>query len=189
MKPLWLAAALVLTAPVAQADQYTDVMRDYARDHVMFWLHDPALIGAIRQQNMRTSHLAQSEIDELDRRWRQEVGQSTRPTVDPVLGNSASDFLRARVAASGGIMTEVFVMDGRGLNVAASEATSDYWQGDEAKFTESFGQGPAAIHIGDIEYDESTQTYQGQVSLSIADPDTGTVIGAVTVGLNAEQLF
>ena len=80
-------------------------------------------------------------------------------------------------------------MDGRGLNVAASDATSDYWQGDEEKFTETYGKGAGGILVGDIEYDESTQTYQGQVSLAIADPETGAVIGAVTVGLNAEKLF
>ncbi len=39
-------------------------------------------------------------------------------------------------------MTEVFVMDARGLNVAASDVTSDYWQGDEEKFSETFPKGP-----------------------------------------------
>lgn len=189
MKSLWLAVPVALTATLSQADQYRDVMTTYARDNVMSWVQDPTVISAIRMQNMRTGHLAQSDIDELDRLWRQEVGQPTRPTVDPVLNNAAADFLRARVTASDGFMTEVFVMDSRGLNVAASDATSDYWQGDEAKFTESFGKGADAIHIGDIEFDESSQTYQGQVSVSIADPETGAVIGAVTIGLNAEMLF
>ena len=79
-------------------------------------------------------------------------------------------------------------MDQRGLNVAASHATSDYWQGDEAKFTQSFGLGAGAIHCGDIEFDESSQTYQGQVSVSIVDPETQAVIGAITFGLNADAL-
>ncbi|WP_375173407.1 hypothetical protein [Pseudooceanicola sp.] len=189
MKPLCLAAMLAATATMSQADQYAEVMTEYARDHILTWLQDPTLISAIRLQNLRTGHLAQSEIEDLDRRWQQEVGQPVRPTVDPVVGNAAADFLRARIAGSSGTMTEIFIMDGRGLNVAASDPTSDYWQGDEAKFTETYGQGPQAMHIGDIEYDESTQTYQGQVSVAIADPDTGAVIGAVTVGLDAEQLF
>ena len=189
MKPIWLAAALLCAANLAHADQYTDVMANYAKDHIMGWATDPALISAVRLQNMRHSGLNQAAIDEMDRKWRQEVGLSDRPTVDPVLSNAASDNLRGRVAASDGVVTEVFLMDNKGLNVAASEPTSDYWQGDEAKFTETFGKGPSAVHIGDIEYDESTQTYQGQVSISVTDPETGTVIGAMTVGLNAEKLF
>jgi hypothetical protein len=80
-------------------------------------------------------------------------------------------------------------MDARGLNVAASTPTSDYWQGDEAKFTDTYSQGPGAIHVGDVEFDESTQSYQGQVSIVVVDPDTGNPIGAITVGLNAEALM
>lgn len=79
-------------------------------------------------------------------------------------------------------------MDARGLNVAASVATSDMWQGDEAKFQETFPFGPDAVHFSEIEYDESTQVYQGQISLSLKDPETGDVIGAITVGVDAKEL-
>ena len=106
-----------------------------------------------------------------------------------MLNNPTSDFLRRHVEGSDGIMTEVFLMDGRGLNVAASDTTSDYWQGDEEKFSETYGLGAGSIHVSDIEYDDSTQTYQGQVSITIVDPASGEVIGAATVGLNAEMLF
>lgn len=80
-------------------------------------------------------------------------------------------------------------MDAHGLNVAASGTTSDYWQGDEAKFTETYSRGAGAIHVGDVEFDESASGYLGQVSAPIVDPATNTVIGAITVGLNAEMLF
>jgi hypothetical protein len=189
MKPIHLAAIFVVSATMCQADQYTETMTRYAHENVLTWVQDPALINAIRTQNLRTGSLEQAQIDEMDRLWRGEVGMADRPTVDPVLKHPASDYLRGRVAASEGIITEAFVMDQRGLNVAASDATSDYWQGDEAKFTETYGKGPSSIHISDIEFDESTQTYQGQLSVAITDPDTGAVIGAITVGLNAEMLF
>lgn len=181
--------AIGLCASAAQADQYTDVMTAYAKDTASAWAADPVLIDAIRTQNARTAGLNQAQIDELDRQWRQEVGMSDRPIVDPVLFNPVSDHLRSLVSGSGGAVTEVFIMDNKGLNVAASDATSDYWQGDEAKFTETYSQGPDALHISDIEFDESTQTYQGQISLPISDPENGVVIGAITIGLNAESLF
>jgi hypothetical protein len=84
--------------------------------------------------------------------------------------------------------TEIFVMDGRGLNVGQSDVTPDYWQGDEAKWQKTYLEGPGAIHIGDIEMDESTQQFQAQVSVSVVDPASGTVIGAVTVGVNVDAL-
>ena len=77
-------------------------------------------------------------------------------------------------------------MDAQGLNVAQSDVTSDYWQGDEAKWQETYNTGN--VHIGDVELDESTQTYQAQVSLPIFDPESNAVIGAATFGVNLELL-
>mgnify|MGYP001089119550 CR=1 FL=1 len=66
--------------------------------------------------------------------------------------------------------------------------TSDYWQGDEDKFSKSFGVGADAIFIGDIEQDESTQTYQSQVSITVTDPATGAPIGSITAGIDVGKL-
>ena len=87
------------------------------------------------------------------------------------------------------MITEVIVMDAKGLNVAASGATSDYWQGDEAKYQETYPKGPGAVHFGEVEFDESSQTYQAQISITVTDPDTGRPIGAMTVGVDAEVLL
>jgi hypothetical protein len=184
-----IALAATFASSTAQADQYADVMQNYARENVLAMATSPVIIDAIRQQNQTTAAYAQPQIDALDRAWRDEVGRAERPTIDPVLGNAVSNFLRQQVAASGGVMTEAFAMDSVGLNVGTSSVTSDYWQGDEAKHAETYGAGPGAVHIGDIEFDDSTQSYQGQVSVAVVDPGTGSVIGALTVGLNAEMLF
>jgi hypothetical protein len=101
----------------------------------------------------------------------------------------AADFLRGQVDASGGRITEVFIMDRHGLNVAASAMTSDMWQGDEAKFTETYSMGAGAVHFSEVELDESTQRYQAQISVTIVDPSSGEPIGAMTVGVDAEALL
>ena len=63
--------------------------------------------------------------------------------------------------------SEIFVMDNQGANVAMSDKTSDYWQGDESKFTESYKNGKGGLHIGDVEFDDSSQSYLVQISISI----------------------
>jgi hypothetical protein len=185
--PAALAAALA-AAPAA-ADDFGPAIQSYLETEIAPWAGDPRLAEAVLAQNASTAGYTQDDIDRLDQDWRAEVGTADSALIRGVLDHPASAFLRERVEASAGAITEVFVMDARGLNVAASGLTSDYWQGDEAKFTETFPVGPGAIHISEIEFDESTQTYQAQVSLPIADPATGTVIGAMTVGLNADRLF
>lgn len=105
------------------------------------------------------------------------------------MGRDLSAFLSDQVAASGGRINEIFVMDALGLNVAASDVTSDYWQGDEDKYTKTFGVGSGAMFVDAIEFDESAQSYQGQISISLTDPASGQVVGAMTIGLNAEAFF
>lgn len=188
MKVLPGVLVLAISAGAAAANDFEPSMRGYVEKQVLGWIADPVLVEAIRRQNAEMVGVTEARIAELDSQWRSEIGQQVRPTIEPVIGNSASDFLRLQVAASAGVISEVFVMDRVGLNVAASDTTSDYWQGDEAKFTESFGHG-GALFIDEVEFDESTQSYLGQVSVEITDPDTGQAIGAVTVGLNAEMLF
>ena len=78
-------------------------------------------------------------------------------------------------------------MDAKGLNVGQSDVTSDYWQGDEAKFQKSFGAGAGAVFVDEAEKDESTQMLQSQASMTIVD-ETGAPIGAITVGINLDKL-
>ena len=190
MKPLASTAILAaIIATPAAADQFTPLMRDYYETSISTWAQSDVLVQAIAEQNTRTTAYDQAMIDQLDQAWRSEVGASSTPTITPVIQNATADYLRRLVAESGGQITEIFVMDAHGLNVAASDITSDYWQGDEAKFSETHGAGPGAIHISDVELDESTQRYQGQLSVTITDPSSGTPIGAVTVGIDAESLM
>jgi len=124
----------------------------------------------------------------LDSQWRAEVGGASKPLIDATLATDASKWLAAVQEESAGLFTEVFVMDAKGLNVAQSTVTSDYWQGDEDKFSLSFGAGADAVHLGEIEQDESTQTFQSQVSITVTDPATGAPIGAITAGVDLSKL-
>lgn len=189
MKFFVLAALpLALAVTAARAD-YVPAMQAYLDGSVRSWAADPVLIAAIEAANAERAAYDQAMIDQLDSAWQAEVGKADTPTITPILQNAAADFLRAQVAASGGRITEAFVMDARGLNVAASDVTSDMWQGDEEKFTETYAKGPDGVFFGEVELDDSTQTYQGQISFTIVDPATNAVIGAMTVGVDAETLM
>lgn len=179
-----VSAATIVTASQAAEWPHVRPVRVYAERTVSNWVNDEAVIAAVREQNDRHVGLTQGDIDALDQQWRAERGQSARPLIDEVLARPLSTLLARLQEDSDGIVTEIFVMDNRGLNVGQSQVTSDYWQGDEAKWQETFLAGPDAMLIGDIEYDESTRKWQSQLSLPIADPDSGALIGAITVGID-----
>ena len=181
------AAISILLAGQAMANEFTPALEELASSRIQAIASSPEIVSAIRAQNAEHAGLSQSDIDALDQKWRAEVGSDTTPTIDPVLNNAVAEMLRGIRDESAGLYTEIFVMDNVGLNVASSDTTSDFWQGDEAKWQQTYQAGPGATHISEVELDESTQTYQAQVSVAISD-DTGAVIGAVTFGVNLEHL-
>jgi hypothetical protein len=188
MKALTLVPFLIGFALPAMAIDATEGSKSYLHDHIAKWAQDPVLIDAIKAQNAANASINQAAIDALDLQWRAEVGKKDSALINGVMNNPAAAFLASQVQEAGGVITEAFIMDNHGLNVAASNTTSDYWQGDEDKFTKTYPMGADAVHIGDVEFDDSSQSYQVQISIPMVDPADGQVIGAMTVALNAESL-
>ncbi|QDO99573.1 hypothetical protein FNB15_00490 [Ferrovibrio terrae] len=189
MIALVLAAAMPLTfaAPASAQDKHVPKAQAWAEKTLREWMKDPVVIAAVKAQNVKHADLSQDKIDALDKQWRAETKASAKPLINEVMGNVLSAFLKKKEAEGKGLVTEIFVMDNKGLNVGQSDVTSDYWQGDEAKWQKTFSVGPTAVFVDKVDKDESTQKFQTQVSISIVDG--GAVIGAVTVGLDVEMLM
>ena len=100
------------------------------------------------------------------------------------MSGETAEYLREKFQRSGGAIVEIILVDAKGLNVAATKAPSDYWQGDEPKFQNSFGAGKDGVDTGALEFDDSIGNYSAQITLPIADPATNELIGAVTVGVS-----
>lgn len=175
---LFLMGATALAGNDLKAD-----LEAIAERTVRAWTQDTRVLSAVHAQNETSAGLRQTDIDSLDQSWRAQT-MSGGDMIDNVLTNSLSLHLRELQATGHGQFSEIFVMDIRGLNVGQSNVTSDYWQGDEEKWQVPFTTGKP--YLGEVEFDESTQTYQSQISLPIKDG--GSVIGVITVGVNLQEL-
>lgn len=140
------------------------------------------IISAIKAQNAAHASLDEAGIKKLDAQWKSEVSAGSKPLIDKVMGSAASAELKKIQAASGGKYVEIFVTDNKGLNVGQTGMTSDYWQGDEPKFTKVFPT--VGTYSEAPEFDESAQAFVGEVDGTIVDG--GTAIGAYTVKVKAE---
>lgn len=185
---LVLACSILFAHPSVADDSHVGPVKEYLTKNVASWLEQPEIVDAIKAQNAENAKLAQADIETLDKKWRAETEASDHPMIDATLAKPLSQFLKQKQEESGGVITEMFVMDAKGLNVGQSEMTSDYWQGDEAKFQKSFGAGADTVFVDEVEKDESTQTLQSQASMTIKDPATGEPIGAITIGVNIDKL-
>ena len=180
---------LYLIATPGQDGVYRVPLEAYARGELTKWLENPELIAALKAQNVAHAGLSEADVIALDQKWRAEAGNGGGELITRLMTHPVSEWLLAQQIGTAGFVTEVFVMDDKGLNVAQSAQTSDYWQGDEAKWQQTYSVGPDALHISDVEFDDSTGFYQSQASLSIKDPATGEVIGAITFGVNVQSLM
>ena len=181
-------AGFAMAAAAWAAGPHEVPIRQFAKSTVEDWIANPLVVAAIKKQNARHASLSQADINALDKKWRAETSRRSRPLIDRVLATKLSRFLMQAKKDQHGIVTEVFIMDNRGLNVGQSDVTSDYWQGDETKFKKTYLVGPDAMIVDEVELDESTQTFQSQLSMAITDPATGKVIGAITVGVDVEAV-
>jgi len=152
------------------------------------WAKHPTTIMTVRRWNERHEGITESDIKKLDRKWKEQRTEAVQPLIARIHGSPLSSFLLRKKADMGGRLFESFVMDRHGLTVGLSSVTSDYLQGDEAKFQESYGAGPDGIYFGPVEQKAETGHRTQQVSLTITDPKTSEPIGAITAEFNLDIL-
>lgn len=182
-----VGAGLLPATGYAEDAPSTDLIDNRIVDGIRGWLANPVVEMTVEAQNKRYAHLDEAAIDVLDKQWRAERKSDDQPLIAAVLSGPLSSYLTQIQAASGGLYTEIFVMDDKGLNVGQSSVTSDYWQGDEGKFQKTFPQGAEAVFVDEAELNDGTKTWRAQVNLTVVNGEKAP-IGAVTVEVNLTEL-
>jgi hypothetical protein len=174
-----LRAEDVTELPVIFADETISasgkaLLRRHAR-RIANWANAGALGEAVAAQNRQ--HRTLEKIQQIDAAW---TGGGDLDGLDrELLENDCANALGSFVTETTGFK-ESFVMDDLGALVCMTQRTSDYWQGDEAKWQRSFNEGRGALYIGEIAWDESADSMLVQISVPIMIDDSA--IGALTVG-------
>ncbi|WP_245944016.1 hypothetical protein [Acuticoccus kandeliae] len=179
---LWLGTGPALPQGLSGA-LVTDAIVADIRAH----LDTEIVLRSVANQNRARSGISPAEVERLDTQWRAELKSPAKPLIAATLANPLSNYLTRLQAHSLGLYCEIIVMDAYGLNVAQSNITSDYWQGDEAKWQRTYSVGPGTVFIDDAEWNDESKTWRAQVNLTIESPGEG-VIGAATFEINLTEL-
>jgi hypothetical protein len=105
--------------------------------------------------------------------------------MDSKLDNDPSTWLRGVKVASGGIITEIFVMVYKGLNVGQTNPTGDFMQGDEAKWQETYLVANDAVFVDTAEEEDGINLSQASLTIS---RNNGSRPGAVTIEIDVNAL-
>lgn len=185
------ASALALSGAVAAAEPASPDIQKLVTPEVIkemrTWIESDIVRVSIATQNKRLAKLDQSTIDTLDQQWVKERESEDKPLIAATLSNPLSVYLSRMQGRSLGLYAEIFIADQNGLNVGQSSITSDFWQGDEAKFQKTYDVGPDAVFIDEPEFDDEMKIWRGQVNFTVTDTE-GKSIGAATVELNLTEL-
>jgi hypothetical protein len=171
----------------AEAPNMNLVTNGVVKDIKAFLFQEIVLLS-VDNQNKKYAGMSQGAIDALDQQWKAETKAEDQPLISATLSNPLSSYLTRVQAHSKGLYTEMFVMDKNGLNVGQSNISSDFWQGDEAKFQKTFSVGPEVVFIDEPELDEELGLWLVQISFSIKDPKINAAMGAATIELNLTEL-
>lgn len=143
------------------------------------------------EQGPRVENL--TDVLTFDAKW-----QALAPKVAPDLAKAILELpgslaLHAWKLNHGGMVTEALVTNDLGTLVAMSQLSSDFWQGDEPKFSrvvenlKAGATGLDAMHISDIRYDASTSRFQVMVSAPVGPVSDGIPNGVIVLGLDIEK--
>jgi hypothetical protein len=183
MKSIALVSALSLLCALNAHSQSAGNLQKLLADEaarLQAWGNDPAIVAAVKAQNAKRATAAQ--VKSLDEQW--SAGKA-EALVKQVTTGACADHLRKLVAGNAGY-GETFLMDNQGALVCATTKTTDYWQGDEAKWQRAYAEGKGSVFIDRPRFDDSSAQRLAQISIPVLD--NGAAIGAVTVGISIDKL-
>ena len=190
----------VTTMHVTSAEEQQ--LRAMVDQAVLPLLQNEKLRAFLSVSNQQHQVLDMERIQQADEIWKAASDEKIAAPewISALLATPESQLLKQWQYREQGIFEEVLLTDSRGLLVASSEMTSDYWQGDEEKvirplhlastspaeylygwFDQGAGKNPTAL----IEYDESTRQFLVHVSYLIRDKQG--VAGILCLGINLEN--
>lgn len=181
MKTATILVMLALVVPVlAESENVPPKLRE-AADKIVAFAKNETVLNAVREQNKAPQTM--EEIMRIDQDWVH--GKIPAEYVDAILSNPCAAKLKEMEKTMPASL-ESFVMDAQGSLVCATKRTSDYYQGDEAKWQDSFNGGKGALIFGKRQYDESTKSTLLHISAPILS--NGKAIGVIAVGINLTKL-
>lgn len=180
-----LAAAVLLLARGASATPQEEEIRKILPE-IQSAVLQRDVIDSLRSYNARRKEISQADINSIEAAWQSELELTNQPLISSVVDNPVAARMR-EVAKKTGV-EDIVVIDANGLSVAQSTIGMEIWLGQDPTFVKTVRAGPDAVFIGEVIFNEPTQSYQSRVSFTIVDPNTGKPIGAATIGFNADAL-
>lgn len=134
-----------------------------------------------------TAPLNAEQVKAIEKEW--EAARVATAQRLGVLDNPTAAYLRD-ITEHDRIYREIFVTDREGRLVATSNATTDYYQADEAWWQEAFDDGVRGrVSVGDVVWDESAKAFVIEIGMPIAAAGDARLVGILKVVADAREML
>ena len=179
---LGFLAALLIGVPFSWAETPVQKVTQFASSKLVQLAAEKIVVDAVKTENAKGKTLDQ--IRKTDEKW-----IATSGVDDFMKGMMISPVSKhlIEIRDKYPFLREIFLVDNQGANIAMSEKTSDYWQGDEAKFKKSFDKGVGTVFVDDVKFDRSTKAFLAHVSVPVLEGDTA--LGVLIFGVDMDKFW
>jgi putative methionine-R-sulfoxide reductase with GAF domain len=146
--------------------------------------------AAANDEARRSGEAYPAQIQQLDQQWRaaDAANDDADPLVASVLNNETAISLREyrrRFPEN----VEVFITNKYGVNVAATNRTSDLYQADEVWWLSAYNDGQGSIYIGEPEYDESAKTFSLILAVPLRRYGANELVGVLRTTIDMQAFI
>jgi len=182
-----LSLAVLLFANGARADSHEEKFREYL-PKIQSALMAQDVVRTLRNYNEIHREMTRADIDGLEAIWQAELKSANRPLITGVVRNVTALRLQKVVRDSGRIVTDINLVDAKGMSIAQTTVFPSIWQRSAETIMNVATVSPNTVTIGDIEFDGSGQPSRFEAVFPVADPDTQELIGSVILFVDADAL-
>lgn len=176
------------TIAEATAAEVAQFIHDRVMD-VGVMASSPAIRDVIEAANRSYQGLSEeavaARIDRTEKTWNTPAAE---PIVTQMLASRASRMLRRHRELDPRFL-RITVTDGRGVTVAATHKTLDYFQADEDFWQAIYASGRGAVNVTDVLYDEVTKSYYIGIGVPVLEEVSNRFLGAVDALVDVSSLF
>ncbi|WP_155247651.1 substrate-binding periplasmic protein [Teredinibacter turnerae] len=125
-------------------------------------------------------------VDYWDSMYREFLaGRKTSADISAVYEGELAHKLKTAEDRTQGLLREIILVDKQGFNLAATDVTSDFYQGDEDKFSKLMAQPEVGYAVSPIRFDASSAQFLVHISIPLRNSEQ-QLIGAIIYGVNPE---
>lgn len=132
-------------------------------------------------ENLKLDH---TEISKLEKKW----SRPNSKLATALLSNPISKDLKKEILKNFQYVKEVLIFDKSSLLLGAGEKATDYYQGDESKYSETFSKGHD-LFFDRLRFDESSKRFLVQVSMMKRSKEKNHKDLAITIGIDVSSFL